>query len=89
MYSSAQVATLRVFARSVEVGIDQGFVAGLGDDQTVTARILVTPNQMNCLIDNGGRIASDITAASGVAIQLMGPNPVPNSGAENDEILQV
>ncbi|XP_027076125.1 KH domain-containing protein HEN4 isoform X1 [Coffea arabica] len=89
LYSSAQLAIARVFARSVEVGVDQGFIAGWGEGQTVTAKILVAPDQMNCLIDSEGRIASDISATSGVEIQLLGTNCVPNSGAENDEVVQV
>ena len=89
MYSSAQLAIARVFARSVEVGVDQGFIAGWGEGQTVTAKILVAPDQMNCLIDSEGSIASDISATSGVEIQLLGTNCVPNSGAENDEVVQV
>lgn len=88
MYSAAQTATIRVFARSIEVGVNQGLIAGLSDGEIITARILVAPNQINCLNDRG-RIASDISAASGVEIQLMGANPVPNCSSENDKVVQV
>ncbi|KAL3527565.1 hypothetical protein ACH5RR_012221 [Cinchona calisaya] len=87
--SAAQIATVRVFARSVEVGVKQGFMAGLGEGKTISARILVAPNQINCLIDDGRRVASDVSAAFGVEIQLMGADPVPNCSSENDKVVQI
>ncbi|KAG8383624.1 hypothetical protein BUALT_Bualt04G0033400 [Buddleja alternifolia] len=89
LYSPAQIAAIRVFARSIEVGIDQGVVSSLGNGKSATARILVGSNQVGCLQDEGGRVASDISIASAVDIQLMGVDLLPKCAGADDDVIQI
>ncbi|CAI9780897.1 unnamed protein product [Fraxinus pennsylvanica] len=89
LYSPAQIAIIRVFTRSVEVALDHGLIPGMAKGENVTARILVERNQLGCLVDEGGRVASDISTASGVEIQLLGAGLIPNCTAEDDRVVQI
>ncbi|CAK9159933.1 unnamed protein product [Ilex paraguariensis] len=89
LYSPAQIAIVRVFARSIEVGFDHRLISGLGKGETITARLLVASNQTSCLIDEGGSVASDISTLTGVEIQLLGGNFIPSCATENDRVLQI
>lgn len=83
LYSPAQVATVRVFERSVEVSREHGHIkAG-----SISARILVAPHEIKCLLDERGRVSSDIM--TGVEVQLLGAEHAPNCAAENDKVVQI
>ncbi|KAG5574687.1 hypothetical protein H5410_054821 [Solanum commersonii] len=85
LYSPAQVATDRVFERSVEVSREHGHIkAG-----SISARILVGPHEVKCLLDEKGIVASDIGSAMGVEVQLLDAENAPNCAAENDKIVQI
>ncbi|KAA8530735.1 hypothetical protein F0562_005331 [Nyssa sinensis] len=86
--SPAQLAVVHVFARCVEVGIERGHVSGMSKGEMVTARLLVSSNQIDCLID-GAKVASDISTVSGVEIQILGVDLVPNCSSENDKVVQI
>lgn len=73
MYSPAQIATIRVFDRSIDIGVEMGVVSGTGKGDTVSARLLVASKEVDCLVDDGGKVASDISSVSGVKMQLLGP----------------
>ncbi|KAH6822511.1 hypothetical protein C2S53_008988 [Perilla frutescens var. hirtella] len=85
--SPAQNAIVRVFARCIEVSLDQGVVLSLGHGDSVTARILVVSSQLSCMLDGDGRLASDICLASGAEIQLMGAD-FPDAGV-SDNVVQI
>ncbi|CAI9111426.1 OLC1v1011647C1 [Oldenlandia corymbosa var. corymbosa] len=87
--SSAQNAIVLVFARSVEVDPEKGYLSDLSGSGTVNARILVTPNEIKCLKDDGGRIASDISATFSVKIQLLEPKHAPNGHSANDKVVLI
>ncbi|CAA2980037.1 KH domain-containing HEN4-like [Olea europaea subsp. europaea] len=89
LHSPAQIAIIRVFTRSVQVALDYGLTPGMGKGENVTARILVARNQMGCLADESGRVASDISTASGVEIQLLGAGLIPNCTVEDDKVVQI
>lgn len=85
MYSPAQVATVRVFERSVEVSREHGHIkAG-----SISARILVGPHEVKCLLDEKGIVSSDIGSAMRVEVQLLDAENAPNCAAENDKIVQI
>ncbi|KAG5574527.1 hypothetical protein H5410_054661 [Solanum commersonii] len=85
LYSPAQVATDRVFERSVEVSREHGHIkAG-----SISARILVGPHEVKCLLDEKGIVSSDIGSAMGVEVQLLDAENAPNCAAENDKIVQI
>ncbi|XP_049372231.1 KH domain-containing protein HEN4-like isoform X1 [Solanum verrucosum] len=85
LYSPAQVATDRVFERSVEVSREHGHIkAG-----SISARILVGPHEVKCLLDEKGIVSLDIGSAMGVEVQLLDAENAPNCAAENDKIVQI
>ncbi|XP_060184876.1 KH domain-containing protein HEN4-like isoform X1 [Lycium barbarum] len=85
LYSPAQVATLRVFERSIEVGREHKHIkAG-----PISARILVGPHEIKCLLDERGRVSSDIGSSTGVEVQLLGAEHAPNCAAEGDKVVQI
>ncbi|KAG9138481.1 hypothetical protein Leryth_012769 [Lithospermum erythrorhizon] len=80
--SPAQVAVIRVFTRSVEV-------KDMDKTSSVEARLLVGPAEINCLVDDAGRISADITPASGVEIQLLGADFAPSCANDDDIVVQL
>lgn len=86
LYSPAQIAVVRVFARCIEVGLDQGVIC---NGESVSARILVASSHVSCMLDEDGRVASDISIASGAEIQLMGAEVHPNCAGLDDNVVQV
>ncbi|XP_057783900.1 KH domain-containing protein HEN4-like [Salvia miltiorrhiza] len=88
LYSPAQIAIVRVFARCVEVALDQGVILSLGRGESVSARILVASSQLSSILDGDGRLASDISLASGAEIQLTGAD-LPDSAGVDDNVVQV
>ncbi|XP_019185695.1 PREDICTED: KH domain-containing protein HEN4 isoform X2 [Ipomoea nil] len=90
LYSSAQIATVRVFERCMEVGVDQGLIPGLGMGETVTAKILVALDELNCLVDEEGNTGSGIlVSTSGVEIQLLQMDLHPSCATENDRVVEI
>ncbi|KAL0449502.1 UNVERIFIED_CONTAM: KH domain-containing protein HEN4 [Sesamum latifolium] len=89
LYSPAQIAAIRVFSRCIEVGLDKGVLSSLDNKENVVARILVASDQAGCLLDEGGRIASDISITSGVNIQLMRADLLPNCAGADDNVVQI
>ncbi|CAN4126798.1 unnamed protein product [Withania somnifera] len=84
-YSPAQAATVQVFERYVEVLREHRHIkAG-----SITARILVGPHEIKCLLDESGRLSSEIVSTKGVEVQLLGAEHAPNCAAESDKIVQI
>lgn len=71
LFSSAQIAIIRVFARCVEVSSEMGSLSGVEMEKTITARLLVASNEVSCLLDAEGKISFDIRTATGVQMQLL------------------
>lgn len=88
LYSPAQIAIVRVFARCMEVAVDQGVILSLGRGERVSARILVASSQLSCVRDEDGKLASDISLASGADIQLTGSG-LPDCAGVDDNLVQV
>lgn len=89
LYSPAQIAIVRVFSRCIEVGLGQGVISSLGNGESVSARVLVASSQISCMLDDNGRVASDISIASGAEIQLLGADNLPNCAGVDDNVVQV
>nr|XP_009619815.1 RNA-binding KH domain-containing protein RCF3-like [Nicotiana tomentosiformis] len=90
LYSPAQVATVRVFERSLEVSRVHRHIPGVGKGGSISARILlVGSSEIKCLHDERGRVSSDIGLSTGVEVQLLGAEHAPNCAAENDKVVQV
>ncbi|KAG6399890.1 hypothetical protein SASPL_141375 [Salvia splendens] len=88
LYSPAQIAIVRVFSRCVEVALDQGAIMSFGRGESVSARILVSSSQLSSILDGDGKLATDISLASGAEIQLMGTD-LPDFAGVGDNVVQI
>ncbi|OUZ99752.1 K Homology domain [Macleaya cordata] len=88
-YSPAQNAVVRVFTRSVEVGVEKGLESGSNKGAPVAARLLVSSNQIGCLMGKGGTIISEMRKATGAGIRIIGGDQVPKCASENEEVVQI
>lgn len=74
-----------MFERSVDVIREHGFIK----DGSISARILVGPREIKCLLDERGRFSSDVGSTTGVEVQLFGAEHAPNCAEEHDTVVQV
>lgn len=61
------------------------------DDMTpqVTTRLLVSSDQIGCVIGKGGEIVQTIRTETGAQILIMNDNHLPTCALSNDELIQV
>ncbi|KAL7104277.1 hypothetical protein ACP275_08G234200 [Erythranthe tilingii] len=89
LFSPAQIAAVRVFARCMEVSVDLRLISGLGKHESVSARILVGSSQVGCVMDEGGRVSPDISIATGAEIILVGPDCLRKCAQIGDNVVQI
>ncbi|XVF61497.1 hypothetical protein PTKIN_Ptkin08bG0134400 [Pterospermum kingtungense] len=70
-YSPAQNAVVLVFARSVEADIEKGLPSGLSKGTATTVRLLVAPDLVGCLKEQGGSVLSEIVEVTGADVQIL------------------
>lgn len=58
-------------------------------DQNVMARILVSSNQIGCLLGKGGSIIAEMRKLTGAYIRILGKDQIPKCASENEEVVQV
>ncbi|KAJ7958855.1 KH domain-containing protein [Quillaja saponaria] len=80
--SPVQDAVLRVQTRIVRAIPDS-------KEQSVLARILVSSNQIGCLLGKGGSVISEMRKLSGAHIRIIGKDQVPKFASEDEEVVQV
>ncbi|XVF36500.1 hypothetical protein REPUB_Repub19eG0063800 [Reevesia pubescens] len=80
--SAAQDAVLRVLSRINRAIPDS-------KDKTVMARLLVSSNQIGCLLGKGGAIIAEMRKSSGAHIRILGKDQVPKCASEGEEVVQV
>ncbi|GKV33499.1 hypothetical protein SLEP1_g42004 [Rubroshorea leprosula] len=80
--SAAQEAVIRVLTRMVRAMPD-------GNDKTVMARLLVSNNQIGCLLGKGGSVIAEMRKLSGAHIRILGKDQVPKCASEGDEVVQI
>ncbi|GAV68580.1 KH_1 domain-containing protein/KH_3 domain-containing protein [Cephalotus follicularis] len=88
-YSIAQNAAILVFARLIESDIERGLPSGLSKGATVTARLIVAADVVDCLGGNGGTVLSEMTDVTGADIQILEENQSLNCGLVNDVVVQI
>lgn len=88
-YSPAQKATVLAFSRSVEAAIEKGINSGLNMGSSVTAQLVVSSNQVGCLLGKGGVIVSEMRKATGASIRIVGTDKVSKCASDNDQVVQV
>ncbi|KAL5988441.1 hypothetical protein ACLOJK_036205 [Asimina triloba] len=88
-FSPAQNAVIRVFARSIEAGMEKGFDSGSRKGTHISGRLLVPSNQIGCLMGKGGTIIAEMRKATGAGIWIIAGDQVPKCASENDEVVQI
>jgi poly(rC)-binding protein 2/3/4 len=78
-----------VFSRSVEAGVEKGIKSGLNTGSSVTAQLVVSPNQVGCLLGKGGAIVSEMRKATGASIKIIGADQVSKCASDNEQVVQV
>ncbi|KAK4849890.1 hypothetical protein QYF36_001824 [Acer negundo] len=58
-------------------------------DQNVMARILVSSNQIGCLLGKGGSIIAEMRKLTGAYIRILGKDQIPKCASENEEVVQI
>ncbi|CAN1302842.1 KH domain-containing protein HEN4 [Linum perenne] len=85
-YSAAQKATVLVFSRAIDAGIERGLGGSL-KGSPVTARIVVSSNNVGCLLGKGGTIVSEMRNVTGAGIRVLGRDQLPRCVQENDQVI--
>lgn len=88
-YSPAQNAVILVFNRSVEAGFEKGLDSGSSNGSSVSARVVVSSDQVGCLMGKGGAIIEEMRQATGASISIMKHGQVPKCASEGDEVVQI
>jgi poly(rC)-binding protein 3/4 len=52
-------------------------------------RLIVSPNQVGCLLGKGGSIIAEMRKLSGAHIILLSKDKIPKGVPQNDEVIQV
>ncbi|XP_021776249.1 KH domain-containing protein HEN4-like [Chenopodium quinoa] len=88
-YSPAQRGVVLVYSRYVEAGAERGLEAGMNKGSAVTARLLVSSNQVGCLLGKGAAIISEIRKATGAYIRIHNGDQVPKCAAQDNEVVEI
>ncbi|KAF5469314.1 hypothetical protein F2P56_013398 [Juglans regia] len=80
--SAVQDAVLRVQTRIVRAIPDD-------KDQGVLARLLVSSNQIGCLLGKGGSIIAEMRKLSRAHIRILGKEQIPKCASEDEEVVQI
>ncbi|KAF8028413.1 hypothetical protein BT93_E1119 [Corymbia citriodora subsp. variegata] len=80
--SAVQDAVLRVQNRIVRSTPDNE------DSSGCTARMLVSSNQIGCLLGKGGSVIAEMRKSSGAYIRILGKDQIPTCASENEEVVQ-
>ncbi|XVE70271.1 hypothetical protein DITRI_Ditri10aG0059100 [Diplodiscus trichospermus] len=80
--SVAQDAVLRVLSRINRAIPDS-------KDKTMMVRLLVSSNQIGCLLGKGGSIIAEMRKSSGAHIRILGKDQVPKCASQGEEVVQI
>ncbi|XP_073046477.1 RNA-binding KH domain-containing protein RCF3-like isoform X3 [Primulina eburnea] len=58
-------------------------------EKVMIAKLLVTSNQIGCLLGKGGSVISEMRKSTGAYIRILGKDQIPNCASENEEVVQV
>lgn len=56
---------------------------------SVSARVVVSSNQVGCLMGKGGVIIEEMRQATGASISIIKRDQVPKCASQDDEVVQV
>ncbi|KAJ8771384.1 hypothetical protein K2173_026561 [Erythroxylum novogranatense] len=80
--SASQDAVLRVHSRILRAMPDS-------NEKSVTARLLVSSNQIGCLLGKGGSIIAEMRNSTGAYIRILGKDQIPKCALEGEEVVQI
>ncbi|KAK1300498.1 KH domain-containing protein [Acorus calamus] len=80
--SPPQDALLRVHSRTVTAAPD-------GPEDHVLCRLLVSSNQIGCILGKGGAIITEMRKFTGAHIRVLGKDKNPQSASEYDEVVVI
>lgn len=80
--SPVQDAVLRVQIRLAKAIPDS-------KEKGITAKLLVSSNQIGCLLGKGGSIIAEMRKGTGAYIRILGKDQIPKSASENEEVVQI
>ncbi|KAL1310260.1 hypothetical protein HN51_052903 [Arachis hypogaea] len=58
-------------------------------EHNMLARLLVSSNQIGCLLGKGGSIITEMRKLSGAHIRILGKDKVPKCASEDEEVIQI
>lgn len=79
--SAPQDAVIRVQTRMA--------MAISNKEKAIIARLLVSSNQIGCLLGKGGAIMSEMRKSSGAYIRILGKDQIPNCASESEGVVQI
>lgn len=79
--SPAQEALLHVQTKIADLGPDE--------DAVITSRLLVSPNEVGCLLGKGGSIIAEMRRLTGANIRILGKDDLPACALPTDEVVQI
>lgn len=80
--SAPQDAVLRVQTRIVRASPES-------KEKTPTAKLIVSSNQIGCLLGKGGAVIAEMRKSTGAYIRILGKDQMPPYASENEEIVQI
>ncbi|KAI5072193.1 hypothetical protein GOP47_0012299 [Adiantum capillus-veneris] len=79
--SPAQEALLHVQTRIADLGSDK--------DAVITSRLLISANQVACLLGTGGSVIAEMRKMTGANIRIFGKDDLPSCANPTDEVVQI
>ncbi|XP_022853271.1 KH domain-containing protein HEN4-like isoform X1 [Olea europaea var. sylvestris] len=80
--SAPQDAVLRVQSRIFRAPPES-------KEETLKAKLLVSSNQIGCLLGKGGAIIAEMRKSTGAYIRILGKDKIPKCASENEEVVQI
>ncbi|CAN1156757.1 KH domain-containing protein HEN4 [Linum perenne] len=80
--SAVQDAVLRVLNKILKTPPDN-------QEKTVVTRLLITSNQIGCLLGKAGSIMAEMRKSTGAYIRILPKNQIPKCASEGEEVLQI
>ncbi|CAI9280587.1 unnamed protein product [Lactuca saligna] len=87
--SASQNAVILIFNRCVESGFQKGMDMASSSGAQVSARLVISQNQMGCLLGKGGSIVADMRKMIGAFIKIVGDHQVHMCAPETDQVVLV
>ncbi|KAL7615584.1 hypothetical protein Lser_V15G00389 [Lactuca serriola] len=85
--SASQNAVILIFNRYVESGFQKGMDMTSSSGAQVATRLVISQNQMGCLLGKGGSIVADMKKMTGAFIKIVGDHQAPKCAPETDQVV--